>query len=749
MEDHLRIRTAVFLSFSLATAAFAATPPALQHFDVRRANGPIHIDGVLDEPAWQAATVIAVDKEWTPGDNTPAIVRTNCLVTFDEKNLYVAFHAADPRPREIRAHITDRDGTNAFADDTVGFMVDPFNDQRRAFQFRINAAGVQMDATNSDVDGSEDWSWDAIWSSAARVTATGYDVEAAVPFKQLRFPPAEAPQTWGFLAFRDYPRSLRYRMRSMHTSRDRSCLICQFDKLAGFVGIQPGRNIELDPTLTSHRTDNRNDFPDGAMQSGDLKLDPGISGRWGITSNVTLSAALNPDFSQVEADAAQLDVNTRFALFYPEKRPFFLEGADFFSTPLTTVFTRTVSDPSFGAKVTGKSGANAFGVFVARDEINNLILPSNQSSDLASIDQPVKDAVVRYRRDLGATSTIGVTVTDRQSDGYFNRLAGVDGHVQFHDTETVTFHFASTRTDYPSTLADAFDLNASPFSGTGAYAGYNHNGRLWQWVAEGEDLSRGYRADFGFEPQVDVRYEHGQISRTFWGSAKKWYSKITLLASADRSTDHNGLLTASGQDYQVAYFGPKQSFVRLTISPNLEYFDGRTYNNPRQSLAFQIRPNKVLSFAFVARHGDTIDFVNSRKAHFYGLNPSVTLQLRNDIEATLEETHERDTVALGHLFTADLTQLRLVYYLNLRSFVRLIEQYTDVTRNPDAYMDDVNARSKRLFTQLLFSYKLNPQSVVLVGYSDNYSGLQNEIDRIPLTQTSRTLFVKFGYAWSL
>ena len=174
-------------------------------------------------------------------------------------------------------------------------------------------------------------------------------------------------QTWGFEAFRSWPRNVRHRLSSQPRDRDKGCLLCQENKVTGFEGLAQGRNVELDPTATFSRTDERAAATDaGARERQRRRAMSGVTGRWSVTPNLTLNGTVNPDFSQVEADVAQLDVNQRFALFYPEKRPFFLEGIDFFTTPIQAVFTRTVADPTFGAKLTGKQGANAVGVFVTQ-----------------------------------------------------------------------------------------------------------------------------------------------------------------------------------------------------------------------------------------------------------------------------------------------------------------------------------------------------------------------------------------------
>jgi hypothetical protein len=208
---------------------------------------------------------------------------------------------------------------------------------------------------------------------------------------------------------------------SQPRDRNKGCFLCQENKISGLEGLAQGRNVEFDPTATFSRTDERTSPTDSSLTSGHPNAEAGLTARWSVTSNMTFNGTINPDFSQVEADVAQLDVNQRFALFYPEKRPFFLEGTDFFTTPIQAVFTRTVADPLFGAKLTGKQGGNAVGLFVTRDRINNLLFPANQVSSSTSLDDDVTTVVGRYRRDVGSGSTIGGIYAAREGEGYHHR----------------------------------------------------------------------------------------------------------------------------------------------------------------------------------------------------------------------------------------------------------------------------------------------------------------------------------------
>ncbi|MGB5659341.1 MAG: DUF5916 domain-containing protein, partial [Thermoanaerobaculia bacterium] len=296
-------------------------------YELSPATSEVKVDGILDEQAWRDAAVLPVKFEWFPGNNIEPPVKTEALVTFGERALYVAFRAHDPNPKQIRAHLMDRDEINTFVqDDYVIVQLDTFNDGRRAFQFRINPLGVQADAFSSEVEGIEDWSWDMIWHSKGRLTTDGYEVEIAFPFNQLRFQSTQEVQTWGIDVGRSYPRSSRHRMNNAGRNRNLSCIICQFNKVTGLQGLKPGRNLEFDPTLTASRTDELDEFPDGSLEDGDGDIEAGLTARWGITPSLVLTGTINPDFSQVEADVAQLAINQRFALFFPEKRPFFLEG---------------------------------------------------------------------------------------------------------------------------------------------------------------------------------------------------------------------------------------------------------------------------------------------------------------------------------------------------------------------------------------------------------------------------------------
>lgn len=735
----------LFCASALLAQQIKKELPPTPSFNIRKSTGEIKIDGALDESAWSNASVIPIAYEWQPGDNVPPPVKTDCYITFDDKYLLIGIRAYDPEPKKIRAHLMDRDSINTFVqDDHVGVMIDAFNDQRRAIQLRINPLGVQADAIFSDSEGIEDWSWDLIWDSRGRITAEGYEVEVAIPFNQIRFPRTTDIQTWGIEFFRSYPRNIRYRISSRPTDRDKSCILCQENSITGLDGMTPGRNLEFDPTVTAHHTDDRPNFPEGDLERADQNVEGGLTARWGITPNLILNGALNPDFSQVEADVAQLDVNTRFALFFPEKRPFFLEGSDMFTAPINNIiFTRTVVDPNWGVKMTGKEGKNGIGVFLTRDDVNSLIIPSNQSSQFAFLDEQITGSVLRYRRDIFANSTIGALFSDREGTTYHNRFFGADGFFRLSNSDTIDFEAIHSDTQYPPSLAEEFDQEFDAFGDEALFVRYNHTATNWLWGGLYEDFGEGFRADSGFIPRVDTRRVNGFLQRRIFGDGSQWYTQLNFGVVGERIENHDGLLTDSTLQGFANFSGPLQSFLEVDVFHNKEFFDGVTYDIDRVESTFQIRPSGKIAFNFFGQVGDAIDFANSQAADVLLLNPHAEIKVNHPINIQFDHTYQRLNVAGGTLFTANLSQVRFVYQFNVRMFVRAIVQYLNLTQNQALYTFPVDPKTETVFTQFLFAYKLNPQTVVFVGYSDNRLGLQN----VDLLQTDRTFFMKVGYAF--
>jgi hypothetical protein len=724
----------------------AAQYPPAKHFQVTTAASKIKIDAVLDEEAWQKAVKIDLLYEYYPGDNIPAPVKTECLITFSRSKLYVAFRCFDPEPGQIRAHLMNRDIISTFIqDDYVWINLDSFNDERRAFHFRVNPFGVQVDGIYSPVDQIEDYSWDAIWNSAGKITDFGYVIEIAIPFNQLRFTGSKEKQTWGFSAVRAYPRNVRHLFSSHINDRNRYCVICQYNKITGFEGISPGNNIEFDPTLTFTRTDLREDFPTGNMEPGKLKVEPGITAKWGITPNLVLNATVNPDFSHVEADAAQLEVNTQFDLRYPEKRPFFLEGVDSFLTPLEVVFTRTVINPVWGLKNTGKIGKNTLGIFVTQDRYNRLIFPSNQGSTSTILKDDTYSGVLRYRRDVGKGSTVGLLYTGRASENYYNHVLGIDGFFRLTRRKALKFQFLRSETKYPDAISRKFNQTSETFGGNALFVQLKHISRNFSYRFEYENLSPNFRADYGFVPRVDTRRIKGELKPTWWGKRGSLFSKMILSLSYQRVTDHDNNLANQDIDLYLRYEGPLQTVLIPAITRTKELYNGIIFDLTYWGIYSLVKPIGGLKLFFYSLFGDTVDYSNTRVATTFHINPAIEIGIGKHLNINLNHIYERLSLKGEKIYNANLLQARFIYNFNVKTYFRVILQYLHLDRNIDLYITPRAPLTKTLFTQFLFSYKLNPKTVLFIGYSDNHLGLQG----IDITRTDRTFFLKIGYALAL
>jgi hypothetical protein len=741
---------------ALAPLAKAGGPPAAP-LRVPRATSAIHVDGVLDEPAWESALRLALEYETYPGDNLPAPLRTDCLILYDERNLYVGFRAFDPDPRTIRAFLSDRDYLPTDEDQVV-LVLDTFDDQRRAYAFAASPLGGQWDAVASEVGGtglSYDGSWDAIWTARGAIDGDGYVVEIDVPFASLRFPRGGGEQTWGLHALRYQPRSVIRQLSLRPIDRSNTCFLCQEARLVGFEGVKTGLNLELDPTLTASRSDEREVFPGGPMAAGPLGGEAGLTVRWAFAPDMTLSAAGNPDFSQVEADVAQLKINTRFALYYPERRPLFLEGADFFQTRLNTIYTRTVADPSWGVKLVGKTGRNALGAVVAQDAITNLLFPANQESQSTTLQQGSSSAALRYRRDVGASSTLGVLFTDREGSAYSNRVLGLDGMIRLSERDTLNGQALVSRTEYPAGVAEDFLQPDGPFRGRALNFGYQHESKQWLWSLSGSDLGRDLRVDTGFIPRVDTRSVGASLERVVWGDPEGALVRMSFGASGYRTENHDGLLTDESKSLFFRWDGPLQSSLSVDLNRAVEFFRGVTYDLAGEGFSLSTSPRGDLSLYLSGEFGDEVDYDNCRPGRVVRLVPGVSLKAGRHLRVGLDDTYEALDVDGGRLFRAHLAQTRLAWQFSVRAMARAILQYTDIRRDPDLYATsacfDFNPRQfvppeeveRTLFTQLLLSYRVNPQTAFYLGYSEDRLGETT----VPLTQSDRTFFFKIGYAF--
>ena len=752
-----RARLAAGLVLALVAPMAAANP-----VQVPRVDADITVDGLLDEAVWAQAAAIDIGHEVSPGDNLPAAVKTTAHIAYTQDAVLLAFRAEDPDPSKLRAYLRDRDAL--YGDDFVGVMLDTFDDQRRAYEFFVNPLGVQADLVKEEATGNEDDSWDGLWNSAARITANGYDVEMRIPFATLRFRDTEDARRWGASFLRIRPREFRYQYFNNRVERGSRCLTCSFGKLEGFSGVTQGRNLEITPTLTVLHAEERDRRGAPWVHPGGdngTQVEPGLDVAWTPTPNITLNGTLNPDFSQVESDQAQLDLNTSFALFFPEKRPFFMEGADYFTTPLQVLYTRQIGDPDAGVRVTGRNGQQAYGAIAARDAGTQLLVPGALGSSMQFLDQPADAFVGRYRYDLNASTTLGAIGTLRQGEDYRNALGGLDARWQ-QGRHTLRSQWLRSDSAYPDTLGLA---DTAP-RGNALSAAYNYSQRAWFADLSHQRIDPGFRADLGFISQVG-------FDRSLIGGGRHWFgedgdtiSRISLTGDWDITHRADGQLLERELEGYLRVSATRQTQANIGGVTRVRYWNGRMFDESFASGFIGATPWPGFTFGSWQRSGDMLDLAASRMGRGIIWEPYVELDIGRGVNLTLNHSRQRLRRDGGTAFDARVLDGRLSWQLDPRQRLRLSVQAGDVQRDQALYtfplaqcpialdpaatacIIPVRSHVRDVTAQLLYSYKVNPRTALYAGYSHGALDIDRDGEpRDSLLDTSRSAFLKLSYAW--
>lgn len=770
----------------LSTSVIAKTDTTLE---IPFLSDSVVIDGNINESVWQQAKRIEINNITWPYENMPAKEQAYALVYEDGESLNIAYVVSDSNPNAIRAFYRDRDKN--WSDDLVGLKIDSYNNEKLAYQFFINPLGVQMDSIENVLTGQESDAWDGIWHSSGQLTETGYVVEISIPFRILNFEQGNNSKKMAMEFVRFLPRNERLRISSIKIDHANSCWVCQMQTVSGFEQAEQGNNLTLVPTIVAGRSENRDVsvVPIEDWQA-DNTLEPGLDLKWGITPEVTLTATINPDFSQVEADVAQLGINNSFTLFFPEKRAFFLENTDYFSTPWNLIYTRNVAEPDAGVKLTGSVGSHTFGSFIANDNQSNVIIPGNLGSTIVSLESKSNNVAARYRYDFTNDFSIAATTTARSADDYYNYVSSLDSKYRLTENDTFIAQLAMSRTKYSDefrdSICDADNLStckqqartqceneqdceiseqylrvsAEEAIDDIAYKlSYEHNEKYWSLFARYDNLGEDFRGDLGFMNQVDFnKFVSGGRYRWYGEQGVNWYNRIEFYSDWDISHNANGELLEKEVQADLSFNGPLQSYGKIELlqrdrvglrhnKARLD-IDGNTtlFNENLVGVYLEFKPISGMFASLYANTGNHIDLANNRLGDKTRIRPILNMNLNRHIELRLRHTYEAMDVDGADLFTANLTDARLSYQFNNRSFVRLAVIYRDIERNPNNYIDDVTAHYKGFSTQLLYSYKVNPQTVFFAGYSDN--GYQDD-DLSKIEKTDRSVFMKMSYAWML
>jgi hypothetical protein len=717
-----------------APPAQPAQPPA--PLNIHRASAPVVLDGSVDDAAWGDAAVIDRFYETSPGDNTPPKVKTTAWVTYDERYFYIGVRCDDPDAKKIRAPFVERDAVIG-TDDNVAVFLDTRNDQRSAIELRVNPRGIQGDAVFNDANGNEDFSPDFFYDTAATIDGQGWSAEFRIPFSSLRYDAAD-PQTWNILVWRNYPRDFRYGIHSAPLPRGSNCLVCHTHPIVGLTGLPAASHFVAAPYVTAQQVARPETVLGSRLDNGDFETDAGLDVKWNPTANNAFDLTLNPDFSQVEADVPQITVNQRFAVFFPEKRPFFLEGFDLFDTPMQVAYTRTITSPRFGLRATGKEGNTAYTILVTEDRGGGLtIIPGPLGSDFAPQDFQSYSTIGRVRHDIG-TSFVGAVLTSRELDGGgHNRVFGPDVQWRPNESDRLTAQLLVSDTKNPNRPDLSTAWNGETLRSHALSVAFGRQRPRYDWGINAHDVGDGFRADLGFIPQVGHRELTGSAGLSFYPERKlvSFYRPSVVVT---RQTDQDNHEIYQLVSFGVNGFGAKNAQFQALFRPRETILvGGRLLEQTYGTFFFQFDPSRRFPrISLDSRFGQSIDFNGARVGD--GAYVGLTATVRPDDRLDLQFNVNREWLDVdgGRAFTADVQRVRAQYSFSSKSLLRVIAQYVDTE-----FGDHTHDGS--FLGSALYSYKVNWQTVLFVGYGDDRVLMENN----QLERSGRSLFLKVSYAF--
>ncbi|MBK9242564.1 MAG: carbohydrate binding family 9 domain-containing protein [Acidobacteria bacterium] len=716
------------LMLALAQAAMPPQTPATVDgagsptFSIPRVEETVVIDGRLDEPAWSKAARLTGFSEYRPVDSQRASERTEVLVWYSPEALHFGIIAHDSDPSSVRATQADRD--NLDREDSVRIYLDTFNDRRRAFVFGVNPLGAQEDGVQTEgafsagrtFGGVVDLSPDYQFDSRGQLTPEGYVVEVRIPFKSLRYPSADQVK-WGINVLRKTQRTGR---EDTWTDAKRvASFLGQTGTMTGLYEMKRGVVTEVQPFVTGATNGTRQ--ADGRFSRSGVDIEPGVNVRLGFT-NLSLDATVNPDFSQVESDAAQVTVNERFALFFAEKRPFFLEGIELFATPGQLVYTRRIADPIAGAKFTGKVGRTGLAFLSAMDEAG----PDWTWVNLA-----------RIRRDVGRDSLAGVTYTDRTADGGSNRVLAADARIVFKQLYYVLGQVGGSWTDNGSGAVSAPMWNIEA----------DRTARTWGFHYKLGGLGEGFEAASGFVPRNNIVEFQAFNRLSYYGKRGSLVEGITTFAGptriwryADFGKEHaieggeSLSVTATMRGGWSLSARPARDFVHFDPSGQDEAvtnfsgtFSVTTPVFERFNAKVEVRTGGTAIFA------ESADGRETRVTTSLGLRPTQSAR----IEASFVTSRIHRALDDTEFARSTIPRLKAEYQPRRSLFFRVIAEYRSEVRAGETF--------KGLRTDWLLSFEPTPGTVVFLGYGASQERDPNRFGTEALRRTSDGFFVKLAY----
>jgi Domain of unknown function (DUF5916) len=735
---------------SAATPAERRLPPAA----ATRLAAPekIALDGKLDEDFWQRVAPIKGFYEYRPRDGVEAKFKSEVRIAYDETALYFGLTAFDPDPSKIDAPLVRRDQVFG-SQDFFALHIDPIGTRKFAQIFRVSASGSIGDGLYNEDSGNEDFSPDFEWQVQTQRTANGWTAEVKIPFSTLRYS-SPASENWSIVIVRGAGRDQVYRFANAQIPRDQNCFMCYAQTLTGMQDLPHGRELTVTPQLTLRRA---SDKTNGVGNPGKSDFIPSLDVKFRPRADLVFDATINPDFSQVELDEPQLASNAQFALFVPEKRPFFLEGADILSTPLNAIYTRSITDPAWGARLTQRNEGTDFIFLTTRDDGKGLILlPGPLNTNIATQDSKSQATIARGRFNFG-TWSFGGLASDRTYDTaggkkpMFNRVGGADFVWRPNGELRVRGQvLASTTRDERNKDLIAADV---PRNDEAALLDYYYGGTQWNFSGGLEHVGPGFRADNGFFSQAGYNNAYQETAYKIRDVGP--FNEISSQLNISRKEDKDGRILQQQVNPAIFLSLPRNTGIFVSLRPNnLVRFQKESVPLKLDQVYFNIEsnPGRVLTYLFAeATVGDRGDVANNRvgRGYSYALTGTIRISDRWEIEPRIDNSviNSLEPVSFGsrRILQERAVQLKSVYHFSARDTLRLIAQYNSVRRSPSLYQTSVSPFEKSEIASVVYGHQR--------GLGTNfYLGVTQSRTIDPASRTTRRqgeIFAKWSWAFDL
>jgi hypothetical protein len=663
----------------------------------------------------------------SPRDGEPATEKTEVWLGHTKSALYFVFICHDRHPGEIRTHLARRE--NVLNDDNVSVLLDPFEDRRKGVLFTVNPAGVQADAAWLE-NNSPDYNYDLVWDAEGQVTSEGWMALVAIPFRSLRFRPGGAD--WGVVFMRNIPRNSETDCWP-RVSANVSGTLSQEGTLKGIEGVAGSHNVQINPYVLgqNERTLETTDPINPYFSSRHIEGTAGGEAKVIAKDSIVFDATINPDFSDVESDQPQFTVDQRYAVYFPELRPFFLENANYFITPIDLVYTRSITHPELGGRVTGK---------IRHTNLGLLAIDDREPGQTVAAGDPLYNkralfAVGRVSQDFGNDLSIGAIYTDEEFGQGWNRIGGVDF------TWRATGKWTAQGQMVESSTKGNVDSGSPPTyaAGPASYLALRRSGHAFTFNSTYVDYSAGFQTQVGFIQTADLHNGQSYLGYA-WYPKRKTIQSIGVETSQNVAFDHEG-----NRVYHYSSFDP---YILLPRNIVLEPIGGQNsdtvgppsypaltgYRNFTENFGgFTARgaPFPQFNFNVTAYRCGNVNYYPAADHAPFLLDQqylSVLFTLQPLRQLTADNTYllDRDHAAAGGAFVyeSQIFRTKVNYQFTRALSARVIVEYDSTLANS---AETTLSRTKQINSHALLTWLPYPGTAIYLGYNDDLQNLDRRL----------------------